>query len=270
MKLTLGFSPCPNDTFMFDALVHQKVDTEGLEFDVVLEDVETLNRMALERQLDITKLSFNAFLHASSDYILLQSGSALGMNCGPLVISKIDKSQLNANSKVAIPGKYTTANSLFKLAFPTYTNTCEFIFSEIEDAVLNGDVEAGVIIHENRFTYEQKGLQKVMDLGEYWESETKLPIPLGGIAISRTFSSEIQQKVQRVLKRSIEFAFKNPKSSEEYVCQYAQEMSYDVMQKHIQLYVNEYSVSLDDEGRKAIVYLFERNNLSSENIFVEL
>ena len=270
MKLTLGFSPCPNDTFMFDALVHQKVDTEGLEFDVRLEDVETLNRMALEKQLDITKLSFNAFLHANPDYILLQSGSALGKNCGPLVISKKDKSLLNSNSKVAIPGKYTTANSLFKLAFPTFTNTKEIVFSEIEDAVLNDTVEAGVIIHENRFTYEQKGLKKVMDLGEYWESETNLPIPLGGIAVSRVISAEIQQKVQRVLKRSIEYAFQNPKSSEEYVCQYAQEMSYDVMQKHIKLYVNEYSVNLGKEGRKAIVYLFERNNVSSENIFVEL
>jgi len=270
MRLTLGFSPCPNDTFMFDALVHQKVDTEGLDFEVILEDVETLNRMALERQLDITKLSFNAFLHASSDYILLQSGSALGKNCGPLLISKLDKSLLNSNSKVAIPGKYTTANSLFKLAFPAYKNTREFLFSEIENAVLNGDVEAGVIIHENRFTYEQKGLHKVMDLGKYWESYTKLPIPLGGIAISRKFSLEIQQKVQRLLKQSIEFAFKNPKSSEEYVCQYAQEMSYDVMQKHIQLYVNEYSVSLGDEGRKAINYLFERNNIHSKNIFVNL
>ncbi len=270
MKLTLGFSPCPNDTFMFDALVHQKVDTEGLEFDVRLEDVETLNRMALEKQLDITKLSFNAFLHANSDYILLQSGSALGKNCGPLVISKKDKSLFNSNSTVAIPGIYTTAHSLFKLAFPTFTNTKEIVFSEIEDAVLNDTVDAGVIIHENRFTYKQKGLKKVMDLGEYWESETNLPIPLGGIAISRVISTEIQQKVQRVLKRSIEYAFQNPKSSEEYVCQYAQEMSYDVMQKHIQLYVNEYSVNLGKEGIKAIVYLFERNNVSSENIFVEL
>jgi len=269
MKLTLGFSPCPNDTFMFDALVHHKIDTEGLEFEVVLEDVETLNLMALEKTLDVTKLSFNAFLYACSDYILLQSGSALGKNCGPLVISKSGNSILDT-STVAIPGKYTTANSLFKLAFPNCNNTTEMVFSDIENAVLHDEVDAGVIIHENRFTYEQKGLHKVIDLGEYWESETKLPIPLGGIAISRTFSTEVQQKVQRVLKRSIEYAFQNPQSSEVYVCKYAQEMSYEVMQKHIHLYVNEYSVSLGEQGRKAIVYLFNRNNISAENIFVEL
>ncbi|MDA8963554.1 1,4-dihydroxy-6-naphthoate synthase [bacterium] len=269
MKLTLGFSPCPNDTFMFDALVNKKVDTEELEFEVILEDVETLNLMALERKLDVTKLSFNAFLRACSDYILLQSGSALGKNCGPLVISKAHHS-LDSKSKVAIPGKYTTANSLFQLAFPNCKNTTEIIFSEIEDAVLNERVDAGVIIHENRFTYEQKGLQKVMDLGEYWESETGLPIPLGGIAVLRTFNTDIQQKVQRVLKRSIEYAFQNPKSSEDYVCKYAQEMSYDIMKKHIELYVNEYSVNLGVNGREAIEYLFQKNNVSTENLFVGL
>lgn len=270
MKLTLGFSPCPNDTFMFDALVHHKIDTEGLKFDVILEDVETLNLMALEKKLDITKLSFNAFLHVATDYKLLQSGSALGKNCGPLLISKSKDSSFDSNSKVAIPGKYTTANSLFRLAFPNCMNTTEIVFSDIEDAVLNGSVDAGVIIHENRFTYEEKGLEKVMDLGEYWEKQTQLPIPLGGIAVSRKISPEIQQKIQRVLKRSILYAFQNPKSSEQYVCKYAQEMNYEVMQKHIELYVNEYSVELGDKGREAIRYLFEKNNVWSDNIFVGL
>jgi 1,4-dihydroxy-6-naphthoate synthase len=267
MKLSLAYSPCPNDTFIFDAMVHHKVDTEGLDFEIQLHDVEALNKMALNHDVAVTKLSFNAFLHVYKKYALLSSGSALGEKCGPLLILKEDKiNSFNTQSLVATPGKYTTANSLFSLAYPNNTNTKEMLFSEIEEAVLNGDVDAGVIIHENRFTYQDKGLEKLMDLGEYWEEQTQLPIPLGGIVVSKTLDVSIQKKVQRVLRRSVEFAFQNPEESKDYVKQHAQEMDMDVMNNHIQLYVNSYSLDLGEKGRKAVRYLFERKGMSIRNL----
>ena len=267
MKLSLAYSPCPNDTFIFDAMVHHKVDTEGLEFDVQLHDVEALNLMAFDHKADVTKLSFNAFLHLHEKYALLSSGSALGENCGPLLIVKQNQLKpFDAKSLVAIPGKYTTANSLFSLAFPENTNTKEMLFSDIEKAVLNGDVDAGVIIHENRFTYQDKGLLKLMDLGEYWQEKTQLPIPLGGIVVSKSLDDLVQKKVQRVLKRSIEFAFAQPYESQDYVRQHAQEMDIDVMNSHIQLYVNDYSIELGEKGRKAVRYLFESKGISMGNL----
>ena len=184
MKLTLGFSPCPNDTFIFDALVHHKIDTEGLEFKVVFADVEKLNKWAFQGKLDVTKISYNAFTHCVSDYVLLDSGSALGNNCGPILIKK-PNTILNTESKIAIPGKYTTANMLLNIAFPKNQNKVETIFYKIESQVLEGKVDAGLIIHENRFTYKDKGLYKISDLGEFWEKETGLPIPLGGIVVKR-------------------------------------------------------------------------------------
>ncbi|MDG2263848.1 MAG: 1,4-dihydroxy-6-naphthoate synthase, partial [Flavobacteriales bacterium] len=197
MKLTLGFSPCPNDTFIFDALVHHKIDTEGLEFEVIFADVEQLNKWACQGKLDITKLSYNAFTHCVNDYALLDSGSALGNNCGPLLIKK-PNTILTKESKIAIPGKYTTANMLLNIAFPNHQNKVEILFSEIENKVLEGKVDAGLIIHENRFTYEDKGLEKEKDLGEFWEEETGLPIPLGGIVTNRRLSLGTQQKIERI------------------------------------------------------------------------
>ena len=191
MKLTLGYSPCPNDCFIFDALVHKKIDTLGLDFEVILADVETLNRNAISGQLDVTKLSFHAYAYALDKYILLRAGSALGFNCGPLLIKR--KGSLLKNStewKVAIPGKLTTANFLLSLAYPQVKNKIEMVFSDIENAVLTGEVDAGLIIHENRFTYSDKGLEKIMDLGEYWDSLFNAPIPLGGIAIKRNFQEK--------------------------------------------------------------------------------
>lgn len=267
MKLSLAYSPCPNDTFIFDAMVHHKVDTEGLDFEVQLHDVEELNKMALNHDIDVTKLSFNAFLNVYKEYALLSSGSALGEKCGPLLIVKQNKlDSFNAQSLVAIPGKYTTANSLFSLAYPNNTNTKELLFSEIEEAVLNGDVDAGVIIHENRFTYQDKGLEKIMDLGEYWEEQTQLPIPLGGIVASKRLDVSVQKKIQRVLKRSVEFAFQNPEESQDYVKQHAQEMDVEVMNSHIQLYVNAYSLDLGEKGRQSVRYLFERKGIPTTNL----
>ncbi len=266
MKLSLGYSPCPNDCFIFDALVHKKIDTEGLDFDVQLDDVETLNRKALNCELDITKLSFHAYAYAVEHYILLRAGSALGFNCGPLLISKRGiKDPAQEIKTVAIPGRLTTANFLLSLAFPELSNKVEYVFSDIENAVLQEEVDAGLIIHENRFTYEQKGLKKIMDLGEFWESLIHAPIPLGGIVIKRSFDEALQHKVNRLIQRSVEFAFAHPESCMDYVKAHAQEMSETVMKQHIQLYVNDFSVDLGDAGINAVNLLF--NKAQELNLF---
>lgn len=271
MKLTLGFSPCPNDTFIFDALIHHKIETEGLTFDTEYHDVETLNRKAFNGDLDITKLSYHAFAYAIEDYELLDAGSALGFGVGPLLITKNEKLAKELSSlagkelddsfkklRVGIPGKYTTANFLLGLAYPQLENKIELVFSEIESALLNDQIDLGLIIHENRFTYQDKGLFKVQDLGDYWEKTTNSPIPLGGIVVKRSLPDEIKQKINYLVKKSVEFAFANPKSGLAYIRSHAQEMEEEVMYKHIELYVNQYSVDLGDLGRHAIQAMFEK------------
>lgn len=260
MKLKLGFSPCPNDTFIFDALIHNKIDTEGLEFEVVYEDVETLNQMAFDSQLDITKLSYHAFGHLIENYILLDSGSALGFGVGPLLICDNEEfisPQFDLRSRVkdlriGIPGNLTTANMLLGLALPEAENRVIMNFTEIEKALLNKHIDLGVIIHENRFTYQDKGLLKIMDLGEYWEGISGGAIPLGGIVIKRELDRKIQLSVNRILERSVRFAFRNPTSGLEFIKSHAQEMSNEVIYKHIELYVNKYSLNLGEEGKKAV------------------
>ncbi|OIP01662.1 MAG: 1,4-dihydroxy-6-naphthoate synthase [Bacteroidetes bacterium CG2_30_33_31] len=274
--LTLGFSSCPNDTFIFDALIHHKIDTEGLEFKLFIADVEELNRKAFKAELDISKISFSAYTQLTTNYILLDSGSALGENCGPLLISKkpFDLKDLS-NKKIAIPGLNTTANLLISHAFPNANNKVEMLFSNIESAVLNGDVDAGLIIHESRFTYQEKGLHKLMDVGEFWETETNTPTPLGGIIAKRSLDEELLQKVNRVLHRSLEFAFANPKSGLNFIRSHSQEMSEEVMYKHIALYVNNFSLSLGISGRAAVIKLFEvakqlgKINKIPQNLFLE-
>jgi len=262
MKLSLGFSPCPNDTFIFDALIHHKIDTEGLEFEVFFDDVETLNQKAFRQELDITKLSYHAYAHVVENYVLLDSGSALGFGVGPMIISKKEYSpedlRKSSNLKIAIPGAMTTANFLLSIAFPNLINKEIRVFSDIEPALLGDEVDLGLIIHENRFTYEQKGLHKVIDLGEYWEKATGAAIPLGGIMAKRSLSANVLEKLNRVLRKSVEFAFANPKSGLEFIRSHAQEMSEEVMYKHIDLYVNQYSIELGQEGKKAIQLLFEK------------
>jgi 1,4-dihydroxy-6-naphthoate synthase len=264
MKLSLGFSPCPNDTFIFDALIHHKIDTEGLEFEVFFDDVETLNQKALRSELDISKLSFHAFAHLAEKYALLDAGSALGFGVGPLLICKnedlISSDRLNMESsplRVGIPGELTTANFLLGIAFPNLRNKKVMVFSEIENSLLTGSIDLGLIIHENRFTYMDKGLHKVVDLGSYWEELTGCAIPLGGIVINRKLDHEIQLKVNRLIRRSVEFAFENPASGIDFISSHAQEMDEEVMYKHIDLYVNKYSVDLGAEGRKAIDIMFK-------------
>lgn len=253
MKLTIGFSPCPNDTFIFDALVNGAIDTEGLQFDVVLEDVQTLNAWAAEGRLDVTKLSFPALFDNLHQYQVLNSGSALGKGVGPLLVGKkmVDIRDV-AHCRVAIPGVNTTANFLLSFAFPTVIQKIPVLFSNIEEAVLQEQVDLGVIIHENRFTYQQKGLHKICDLGEVWEERQKAPIPLGCIAMKKSLPLDVQQQVDRLIRKSLEYAFKHYPEVSPYVKQHAQAMEETVMRQHIGLYVNEYSLSLGEEGRKAI------------------
>jgi 1,4-dihydroxy-6-naphthoate synthase len=261
MTLSLGFSPCPNDCFMFDAIVNKRIDLEGLELSVRLADVEALNQAAFAGDTDVTKLSYHAYAYCADDYVLLDAGSALGRNCGPLLISKrpIARDEIAAGGlRIAIPGVYTTANFLLGLAFPKAQDKTALVFSEIEGALQDERFDAGLIIHENRFTYEAKGLRKIVDLGEYWEETTGAPIPLGGIVIKRSMPDAVKQRVNRVIRRSVEYAFAHRSASLDYVRAHAQEMSEDVMYRHIDLYVNEYSVDLGAEGRRAVELLFDK------------
>jgi 1,4-dihydroxy-6-naphthoate synthase len=278
MQLTLGFSPCPNDTFIFDALVNKKINTGELTVQPVLEDVQTLNEWALQGRLDITKISYGVLPLLLDKYIVLNAGGALGKGVGPLLITKqahaLDK-DVN-NMAIAIPGEHTTAHMLFSLAYPQAAKKKFMVFSAIEDAVLNGEVDAGVIIHENRFTYQQKGLHKLVDLGEYWEQQTGNPIPLGGIVMKRTFVSALQQKVDTLIKRSLEYAFKNYPFITDYVKQHSQEMRETVMRQHIDLYVNNYSLQLGPDGRAAVhtfldIYKqLKQVGTPENNIFLEM
>jgi 1,4-dihydroxy-6-naphthoate synthase len=278
LKLSLGFSPCPNDTFIFDALVNNKIDTEGIVFDTVLEDVETLNQQALEGKLDITKLSFPAFFKSIDNYILLNGGGALGKGVGPLLISRSEaggqQSEVGSRKSevseriIALPGLNTTANLLFSFAYPEADKKVFMRFDQIEDFLLSesskvsplgGDLEGtlGVIIHENRFTYQQKGLHKVTDLGEHWEQTMKLPVPLGGIAVKRSIDKSLSLKIEKLIRKSLEYAFSNYPLITDYVKQHSQEMSEDVMRQHIDLYVNNFSLDLGYDGRKAISVLYD-------------
>ena len=259
-RLTIGFSTCPNDTFIFDALVNGKIESE-FDLEVHLGDVQELNELAFQGKLDITKLSYKAFAFVSDHYQLLNSGSALGRNCGPLIVTRSDSNltiEDLVQAKIATPGRYTTADLLLSYACPAANRREELLFSEIEDAVINGEVDAGLIIHENRFTYQDKGLKKLIDLGEYWETGTGNMIPLGGIAIKRSLPESVKKAVERMVRSSVEYAWNNPSDVMGYVGLHAQEMSPEVMKKHIDLYVNQYSANLGEEGRSAVKHLYKK------------
>jgi 1,4-dihydroxy-6-naphthoate synthase len=257
MKLTLGFSPCPNDTFIFDAIVNGRIDTEGLEFKYFLADVEDLNKKAFASEVDITKISCHAYAYAADNYLILDSGSALGYGNGPLLISKdlLDAGMVD-KARIAIPGKYTTANLLLSIAFPRALNRKEYLFSDIENVLIRGEADAGLIIHETRFTYQGRGLHKIADMGEFWENLTGLPIPLGTIVIKRRIPQDIALKVNRILRRSIEYAVDNSSASHDFVASNAKEMDPEVMNNHIKLFVNNFSVSLGPDGKRALTELF--------------
>ena len=267
MKLSLGFSPCPNDTFIFDALVNKKIDTAGLDFEVHLEDVQTLNNFALEDKLDFSKISYGVLPLLLHSHTLLSSGGAMGNGVGPLLICKdqnITPDQVN-NLRIAIPGKNTTAYLLFSYVYPNAKNISFYVFNEIEAAVLSGEVDAGVIIHENRFTYAEKGLYKITDLGSEWETKTKSPIALGGIVASNKIQKTIMQKVDDLIAKSVKYAFENYPTISEYVSMHAQEMSEAVMRKHIDLYVNDFSIDMGLAGKNAVetlVNIYQQINIT--------
>ncbi|MDR2065790.1 MAG: 1,4-dihydroxy-6-naphthoate synthase [Prevotellaceae bacterium] len=259
MKLKICFSTCPNDTFIFDAVAHRKIDTGGLDFDVYMADVEELNKHAFSADADVTKLSFNAYSQVSDKYMILNSGSALGRKNGPLLVSKTKiYCDETVDINIAVPGKNTTAAALLQILFPQAKRLREYLFSDIESAVLDGEVDAGVLIHEGRFTYKNKGLKLVADLGELWETNTQQPVPLGCIAIKRNMPAEIQQKFDSILRKSVEFAMKNPHESLPFVRKHAKEMDDETMQKHIKLFVNDFTVNLGVKGKEAIEFFIEK------------
>ncbi len=259
MQLTLGFSPCPNDTFIFDAMVNSKVNTRGLSFNYVMEDVETLNEWALAGKLDVTKLSYSTYLHSAQSYALLHSGSALGKGVGPLLVAREQLSLANASGyTIAIPGIHTTANLLLSLALPEATQKTAMLFSDIEQSVLDGKYDAGLIIHESRFTYAQKGLLKLIDLGDWWENEMHAAIPLGGIVAKRSLGSDVIATIDAVIKDSIAYAWASYPTLPAFVTTNAQEMEEDVMRQHINLYVNDYTTDLGADGRNAIQAMFRK------------
>lgn len=277
MKFTIGFSPCPNDTFIFDALVNHKIDTDGFEFEAVMGDVQTLNKWAIDKKLAISKISYGVLPLVLNNYAVLNSGGALGKGVGPLLISKKmieDFAEQMHKFSIAIPGENTTAHLLFSYAFPTAANKQFMIFHEIENAVLSGKVATGVIIHENRFTYQEKGLIKLSDLGEFWEQKTKAPIPLGGIVIDRNIDKAIQYKIDLLIRKSLEYSFSQYPILSPYITAHAQEMNEEVMRKHIDLYVNDFSLQLGETGKSAVYKLLEVyaniNNidLDTSNVFI--
>lgn len=257
--LTLGFSPCPNDTYIFHALVNGLVPTPGLSFAERLEDVETLNGLALSGELDVTKVSFNLLGHIRNDYALLPAGAALGRGCGPLLVSAqpCDPAELRGRP-VALPGRYTTAALLLRLFDPSLDNLVYMPFHEIMPAVARGDVAAGVIIHESRFTFKEYGLSKITDLGEWWESDSGCPIPLGGIVAKRSLGQEIMRTAGSAIRASIEHSRLNPQAPLAYIRAHSQEMSDEVCAAHIGLYVNDFSLDLGDEGQHAVKTLLAR------------
>lgn len=260
MKISLGFSTCPNDTFIFDALVNGKIDTEGLEFVPYLTDVEDLNLLAFSGELDVTKISYHAWLHVWKSYRILDSGSALGKGSGPVLVAKnecLDPRYLSL--KVAIPGEYTTANLLLRLAYPNIKEKKVFVFSDIEQAILDDLVDAGVLIHENRFTYEKRGLVLLRDLGQFWTETANAPIPLGGIMAHRRLPQDVAEKINRLVKKSLEYAFMFPEGTMAYMRQFAQSMEEEVLNAHLKTFVNEYSLELGAEGKRAIQILIDKS-----------
>ncbi len=258
MKLTLGFSPCPNDTFIFDALVNGKLDAGGLAFDAVLADVQTLNEWAMEGRLDVSKISYGVLPLVLERYAVLGSGGALGPGVGPLLVSRQGLQVYHPETMtVAIPGRNTTAHLLFSLAYPQAAHKRFMVFDEIEDAVIDGAVDAGVIIHEGRFTYRARGLKRLQDLGEYWEQRTRAPVPLGGIVVRRDHDPALQRRIEALVRRSVEHAFARYPVIDAYVKRHAQEMDEAVMRQHVDLYVNAFSLALGEQGRRAVETLLE-------------
>jgi 1,4-dihydroxy-6-naphthoate synthase len=265
---TLAYSSCPNDTFIFKAIAKQLIDLNTYGFDIKLEDVETLNQNAAKGKYDITKLSFAAFGNLMDKYALLRTGSALGLGCGPMIISLLGQSlEDKKHPKIAVPGLGTTAYHLFRFYMDDLFCDIEpeiipMPFDRIMPAVFDKTADFGVIIHEGRFVYQGMGLELITDLGQWWEEKTSLPIPLGCIAIKRDIDPAIACDIQRIIKQSIDHAFLNPDMAYAYIQNNAQELDFDVIQQHIELYVNDFSKDLGKDGETAINTFFEKGRES--------
>lgn len=256
--LSLHYSPCPNDTFIFAGIALGKISLPGIRFDIHLQDIEELNHTAVKAEADVIKLSYHAFLSAVDDYVILDAGSALGEGVGPLLVAKAPFPLEDLRKKtIAIPGEHTTANLLLKLTFGKHLYTTPVLFSDIEDAVLSDSFDAGLIIHENRFTYADRGLFRLADLGELWEKESGLPVPLGGIAARRGLGKDLLKSLDKAILESIDWAVENPEEAMPYIREHAQAMDREVMENHIGLYVTDYTRSLGPRGREAIRKMFE-------------
>ena len=268
MDLKLSISTGPNDTFMFDALVHGRIDTSGYRFQLCMEDIQQLNRHILDGEPDVSKISYAVYPRIADRYRILSAGSALGRGNGPLLVSrhKIYPDEVS-DVRIAVPGIYTTANFLLNFAFGEVKERREYLFSDIAEAVLSGEMDAGVLIHEERFSYAQKGLSLVSDLGEVWERKTGLPIPLGAIVVRRELEERVQRDIDSLLRESIIFAMNNPSASYDFVKRYARELSDTVIRRHIEMFVNNFSVDIGEEGRKAVRTLFRENGFESDNCF---
>jgi len=261
--LSLGYSPCPNDTFIFYALIHGRVDTKNLRFKEILLDVETLNQKALHAEFDLSKVSYHALGHLRKKYCMLRAGGSLGKGCGPLIVAKKEYTMEELRSKkIAIPGRLTTAFLLLQLYNPDFrlqtSDLFEIPFNKIMDAVANEEADAGLIIHESRFTYPSYGLKQIIDLGEWWEKETGLPLPLGGIIAKHSLGEGLNKKVNKIIRSSVEYALSNRAEPMDYIKEHSQELSDDVINQHISLYVNEYSLDVGQEGEKAVIELLSR------------
>ena len=257
--LSLGYSPCPNDTYIFYALTHGRIPSPGFSVTERLEDVETLNQLAIDGQLDLTKISYHALGHLRDRYALLHSGGALGRGCGPLVIAP-EKKEMQAlrGRRIAVPGKLTTANLLLQLYSTGFDNLLVVPFDQIMPSLKRGEADAGVIIHESRFTYRQSGFHEILDLGAWWETDTGLPIPLGGILARRDLGSQTIRAVDRAIRASLEYARRNPREPRTYIRKHAQELDNRVIDAHISLYVNDFSLDLGEEGIAAVGTLMTR------------
>ena len=270
MRITINISTCPNDTFMFDALIHKKINTRGYEFDLTMADIEQLNKSARDNSVMVTKLSYATYPSISKNYQILNSGSAIGRGNGPLLVSrkKIYTDELD-DVKIGIPGKMTTANFLLNKAFPNAQNKSEYLFSDISTAIMDGEIDCGVLIHEERFTYSQKGLSLVADLGQEWENITGKMIPLGAIVIQRELSEKTKKDIESLIRESVQFAFNNPSSSYSFVKANARELDDETISKHIEMFVNKYSLNLTEEGIESVNELFNSGDFKElNNIFV--
>ncbi len=267
--ISLGFSPCPNDTFIFYALANKIIDQRGLDFRIIIEDVETLNQLAMRRSVDVTKISCHAYYYLQKDYHFLTTGGAFGRKCGPLLVVRGQESGLRAEiKKIAIPGELTTAFLLLKLYLNSKSNNSHFSlsasqfipmpFHKIPEAVRDGQVDAGLIIHESRFTYQEYGLSKIIDLGDWWEDETGLPLPLGGIIAKRSIGAQNISMIESLIRESLEYSMRNREEVIPFIKMYAQELSDDVIFKHIALYVNNYTIDIGKDGKTALDELIKR------------